>query len=113
MFVNAGRMCSHIPRENYPGQALAVALYLEGGIRSVEIGSVMFAETDPKTGKTHYPSMELVRLAIPRRVYTQSHIDYVADCLIALNKQRASIRGLAMTYRPKRLRHFLARFSLV
>jgi tryptophanase len=71
----------------------------------------MFAEEDSRTGKVTYPKMELVRLAIPRRVYTQSHIDAVADGLIALHKKRRAIRGLKFTYKPPRLRHFLARYD--
>jgi tryptophanase len=113
IFVNARRFCAHLPQSQLPGQALAVALYVETGVRSVEIGSVMFAEEDPKTGRVTYPKMELVRLAIPRRVYTQSHIDAVADGLIALYKKRRAVRGLRFTYKPPRLRHFLARYDWV
>ena len=111
VFVNAARFCDHVPRERFPGQALCVALYLESGIRAVEIGTVMLAETDPETGEVTYPKMEMVRLAIPRRVYTRSHVDYVADSLIALYGRRKAIRGLRFTYEPPRLRHFLGRYE--
>jgi tyrosine phenol-lyase len=92
---------------------LVAGLYLEGGIRAVEIGSVMFARKDECTGETIYPDMELVRLAIPRRVYTQSHLDYVADTIIHLHDARESLRGLHIVYETRFLRHFTARFELV
>jgi tryptophanase len=111
IYVDAGRMLPHIPHEEFPGQALAAALYLEGAIRGVEIGSVMFAYPDPDTGKMIYPQLELVRLAIPRRVYTQSHLDYVADTLISLAKKNSTLRGYRITYAPPLLRHFTARFE--
>ena len=102
-----------MPRDQFPGQALVVGLYLEGGIRAVEIGSVMFAHTDERTGETVYPDMELVRMAIPRRVYTQSHLDYVADTLISLYEKRKALRGLKIIYETRFLRHFTARFEMV
>ena len=113
VFVDARAFCSHLPRSRFPGQALSVALYIESGVRSTEIGGVMFAREDPETGEVRYPEMELVRLAVPRRVYTQSHIDYVADRLIDLHRRRKTIRGVAFTYKPARLRHFLAKYKLV
>ena len=102
----------HIPQSQYPGEALAVALYIAGGIRASEIGSVMFAHKDAE-GKEAFAPLELVRLAIPRRVYTQSHLDYVADVIGDLYRERSSIRGVRFVYQSPRLRHFTARFELV
>ncbi|HLE15802.1 MAG TPA: tryptophanase [Anaerolineales bacterium] len=113
VYVDAGRLFSHIPHEKFPGQALAVQLYLEGGIRAVEIGSVMFAYADPDSGEMIYPKLELVRLAIPRRVYTQSHLDYVVDILSQIVAQSEQINGFRFTYAPELLRHFTARFEPV
>jgi tryptophanase len=113
VYLDALRFLPHMPREQFPAQALVVGLYLEGGIRAVEIGSVMFARKDERTGETIYPEMELVRLAIPRRVYTQSHLDYVADAIIELYEKRETLRGLEIVYETRFLRHFTARFELV
>jgi tryptophanase len=113
VYLDALRFLPDLPRDQFPGQALVVGLYLEGGIRGVEIGSVMFAHKDKKTGETIYPDMELVRLAIPRRVYTQSHLDYVADTIIGLYEKGEELRGLRIVYETKFLRHFTARFELV
>jgi tryptophanase len=101
IYIDAGRMLAHIPRSQFPAQALAVELYRHAGIRSVEIGSVMFAE------KARH---ELLRLAIPRRVYTQSHIDYVVEAILEVNQSREAIRGLEIVHEPPFLRHFSARF---
>jgi len=111
IYIDAGTLLPHIPQSEFPGQALTAALYLEGGIRGVEIGSVMFAHPDPESGEMIYPRLELVRLAIPRRVYTQSHLDYVANVLEKIANQRESFRGFKLTYSPKLLRHFTARFK--
>lgn len=111
IYLDAGRLLPHIPHAEFPGQALSAALYLEGGVRGVEIGSVMFAHPDPDTGEMIYPQLELVRLAIPRRVYTQSHIDYVVNILSGLASKRESLRGYRLTYSPELLRHFTARFE--
>jgi tryptophanase len=104
-------MLPHIPRENFPGQALSIELYLEGGIRGVELGSVAFAYEDPKTGEMIHPPLEMVRLAIPRRVYTQAHIDYVIEIVGRILEKRDSLPGYRFTYAPKLLRHFTARFE--
>ncbi|MEW6568102.1 MAG: tryptophanase [Chloroflexota bacterium] len=111
VYVDAGRFLPHIPPAEFPGQALAVELYREGGIRGVEIGSVMFARKDPDTGRMRYPPLELVRLAIPRRMYTQSHLDFVAEALARIRQRRDALRGYRIAYEPELLRHFTARFE--
>ncbi len=105
IYIDAGRLCPHIAPQKFPGQALVCALYREAGIRAVEIGSVMFGGS----GKT--PPMELVRLAIPRRVYTQSHIDYVVEACGELYEKRQTFKGLRMKNNPPFLRHFTAAFE--
>ena len=111
VYLDAHAVLPHIPQAEFPGQALAVELYREGAIRGVEIGSVMFAYPDPDTGKMVYPKLELLRLAIPRRTYTQTHMDYVADSLARIKQRAPSIRGYKFTYAPELLRHFTARFE--
>jgi tryptophanase len=111
VYLDAGRFLPHVPPAQFPGQALVAALYLEAGIRGVEIGSVMFGRTDPATGAHQGPALELVRLAIPRRVYTQSHLDYVAEAIGELYVRRTQIGGLRLTYEQRYLRHFTARFA--
>jgi tryptophanase len=111
VYLDAKGLFPHIPQGEFPGQALAVELYLEGGIRGVEIGSVMFAHPDPDTGQMIYPQLELLRLAIPRRTYTQSHLDYVADCAASIKARAESVRGYKFTYAPQLLRHFTAQFE--
>ena len=101
IYIDAARMLPHIPPHQFPGQALAVELYRHAGIRSVEIGSVMFGEA---------ARHELLRLAIPRRVYTQSHIDYVVEAILEVNARKEGIRGLEIVEEPPFLRHFSARF---
>jgi len=113
IYLDAWRCLPHIPQAEFPAQALSVALYIEGGIRSVEIGSVMFAERDAETGQMVYPALELVRLAIPRRVYTQTHLDYVVETCKRVYEKRESLRGLRIVYEPPMLRHFTARFELL
>jgi tryptophanase len=113
IYLDAKRFVPHIPPHQFPGQAVVCALYIEGGIRAVEIGSVMFGKYDKKTGELIPPSMELVRMAIPRRVYTQSHIDYVAEVLIEVAKNRQKLKGLEITYESPMLRHFTAKFEPV
>lgn len=104
IYLDACDFCPHIPREQFPGQALACALYEHGGIRSCEIGSVMLGS---------HAVMELVRLAIPRRTYTQSHIDYVIEVLLDLKTRSEQIRGMGIIEQPRVLRHFSARFAPV
>jgi tyrosine phenol-lyase len=113
VYIDAGAFLPHIPAEQFPGQALLVALYRHAGIRAVEIGSVMFGRADPATGEAIRPPMELVRLAIPRRVYTQSHIDYVIEALGELAAVKDRIRGMRITEAPAVLRHFTAKFEEV
>lgn len=106
VYVDAGSLLPHIPQSEFPGQALNVELYLRGGIRAVEIGSLMFAQPDMKTGNMVYPKLELVRLAIPRRVYTQSHFDFVAQVMGEIADNPRGLKGYKLTYAPKLLRHF-------
>lgn len=110
LYLNAKTFLPHIQVEQYPGQALCCALFLEGGIRAVEIGSVMFGSYDEKH-QLIPAAKELVRLAIPRRVYTQSHIDYVAEVIIECFKNRNSIKGFRITEEAPYLRHFTAHFE--
>jgi tryptophanase len=111
VYIDAGAMLPHIPRQAFPGQSLSVEIYLEGGVRAVELGSVAFAYVDQQTGETHYPPLELVRLAIPRRVYTQTHLDWVGDTLAAVARRASTLRGYRFTYAAENLRHFTARFE--
>jgi len=111
VYIDASAALPHIPQSEFPGQALSVELYREGAIRGVEIGSVMFSYLDAETGVTIYPKLELLRLALPRRTYTQSHLDYVGEALIRIKKRAASIRGYKFTYAPQSLRHFSAKFE--
>ncbi len=111
VYLDAAHVFLHIPQSEFPGQALAVELYREGAIRGCEIGSVMFAYPDPDSGKMVYPKLELLRLAIPRRTYTQSHLDYVADCAAKIKSRADKVRGYKFTYAPELLRHFTARFE--
>jgi len=110
IFIDAEAMLSHIPKNQYPAQALACELYSVGGIRGCEIGSAMM-DRDPSTKQNRPAEMELVRLAVPRRVYTQSHMDYVVEVLDIVNQEKNKIRGLKMTYEAPVLRHFTARFE--
>ena len=112
IYIDAKRFLPDIPSEQFPGQALTCELYIHGGIRAVEIGSVMFGKYDEQ-GNLIPPPMELVRLAIPRRVYTQSHIDYVAEKIIEVYENRNKIKGLKITYQAPMLRHFTARFEVL
>jgi tryptophanase len=113
IYLDAAAFCDLIPAEQFPAQALVCALYRHAGIRAVEIGSVMFGQVDPDTGESTRPPMELVRLAIPRRVYTQSHIDYVVESILEIHARRAALRGLRIVDAPRALRHFTAKFEEV
>ncbi|MBX7042326.1 MAG: tryptophanase [Ignavibacteria bacterium] len=112
VYLDAKSFYPHIPVEQYPGQALVCELYLKGGIRSVEIGSVMFGKYDENRKLIPAPN-ELVRLAIPRRVYTQSHIEYVIEVFEKLLAKKESVRGYRITEEPRFLRHFTAKFEMV
>ena len=109
VYLDARALLPHIPPLAYPGQALAVALYVEGGIRGCEIGTVMFGR-HPDGSETP-AAMDLVRLAIPRRTYTQSHVDYVIEVVRSVAKEAADLRGLRIVDEPAALRHFTARFA--
>jgi len=109
VYIDAKALLSHIPPLQYPGQALAVALYETGGIRGCEIGSVMFGRQPD--GSEQPAAMELVRLAIPRRVYTQSHIDYVIECFEDIVERTSDLPGYTITHEPEQLRHFTAHFT--
>lgn len=113
VYVDAGKALPQIPLAQFPGVALANALYLEGGVRTVEIGSLMFSRPDPESGNMIYAPMELVRFAIPRRVYTRSHLDYVGETAAALVRRAGSLRGLRVSWAPPVLRHFTAHLEEV
>jgi tryptophanase len=109
IFINAKKFLAHIPPLQYPGQSLAVAMYVEGGIRACEIGTVMFGQH--LDGSESPAPMELVRMAIPRRVYTQSHADYVVEVFETIAANKNALRGMKITWQPERMRHFSARFA--
>jgi tryptophanase len=109
IYIDAQAMLPHIPQHEYPAWALGLVLYLEGGVRSVEIGSVMFGKQPDGSEKP--AAMELVRLAFPRRMYTQSHVDYLAEVILYVNTMRERIRGLRIVEQPPVLRHFTARLE--
>ncbi|MFC1911252.1 tryptophanase [Chloroflexota bacterium] len=111
VFVDGKRFFPHIPQEQFPSQTLAVELYVESGVRGVEVGTSCFAEVDEKTGRTVLPRLDLLRLSIPRRVYTNNHLDYVAENIAKIHKRRDDIKGLKKVYAPPLLGHFLAKFE--
>jgi len=113
VYIDAAAFLPHIPREQLPGQALSVALYLEAGIRTVEVGGVMFGKRNPETGETEFPKLELVRLAIPRRVYMREHLDYVVESTARLLRRKDRVQGFEFEYEAEVLRHFSARFRPV
>jgi tryptophanase len=111
IYIDAKRFLPNIPPQHFPGQSIVCEIYIDGGVRGVEIGSVMFGKYNKLTGELIPPPMELVRLAIPRRVYTQSHIDYVAEVIIETYKKRNELKGYEIIYEAPMLRHFTARFK--
>jgi tryptophanase len=113
VYIDAGAYLPHIPVDQYPGQTLVIEMYLSGGIRAVELGSVAFAYPDPVTGEMQHPPLELVRLALPRRVYTRSHLDFIVDTLAEITARKSNLRGVRITHQPDLLRHFTASFEWV
>ena len=111
IFIDAGAFLPHIPPAEFPAQALACAFYEEGGIRGVEVGSLMFGGLDPVTRRERLAPLELLRLAIPRRVYTQSHMDYVIEVAEDVVRRKDSLRGFAIVEEMPHLRHFTARLA--
>jgi tyrosine phenol-lyase len=112
VFIDAKKFLPHLSQDKFPAQALAAAIYVDSGVRSMERG-IVSAGRDPETGDHIYPKLELVRLTIPRRVYTQAHIDVTAESVWETWDNRNQIRGLKMVYEPKYLRFFQARFELL
>ncbi|HSB17520.1 MAG TPA: tyrosine phenol-lyase [Bryobacteraceae bacterium] len=110
VFIDARSFLPHLPQEQYPAQALASAIYLDSGVRTMERG-IVSAGRDKETGQENKPRLELVRLTIPRRVYTQAHMDVVAESVLSVFEGRAAVRGLRMVYEPRYLRFFQARFE--
>jgi tryptophanase len=111
IYIDAAALCPHIPSLELPGISLTVELYREAGIRAVEIGTVMFGTEDSGTGRPTTAPHELVRLALPRRTYTQSHVDYVVEAILDVYARRNAMRGYRIVEAPKTLRHFTARFE--
>ena len=110
VYLDAKAFYPHIPQDQFPAQTLAADLYVDSGVRSMERG-IVSAGRDPATGRHRYPKLELVRLTIPRRVYTQAHMDVTAEAVLAVHDRRAEVRGLKMLYEPRYLRFFQARFE--
>ena len=111
VYIDAAALLPHVPPVEFPGQTVVAELYLEGGIRGVEVGSVMFGRRDPETGEELPARMELVRLALPRRVYTQSHVDYAVEAILAFAARKEKVGGFRFTEQQPVLRHFTARFA--
>jgi tryptophanase len=111
VYIDAKRFLAHVPQSQFPGQALVVALYRSYGIRAVEVGSLMFGHKNPTTGEDVFPQLDLVRLAVPRRVYTFEQMRYVAQSVIEIHKVRETLRGLRIIHDSPVLRHFTARLA--
>jgi tyrosine phenol-lyase len=111
VYIDAAAFLPHVPPRELPGQAVVAELYVEGGIRGVEVGSVMFGHRDPETGEEVTAAMELVRLAMPRRVYTQSHVDFMVEAIVETYGRRSEIGGFRFGYQAPVLRHFTAEFE--
>jgi tyrosine phenol-lyase len=112
IFLNAKGFYPHIPQDQFPAQVLTAELYIDSGVRGMERG-IVSAGRDPETGDHRVPKLELTRLAIPRRVYTQAHMDVVAEATKEVFDKREAVRGLRMVYEPKQLRFFQARFERI
>ena len=110
VFLDAARFLPQVPQEEFPAQRLAGEIYLEAGVRSMERG-IVSAGRDAESGEHNRPRLELVRLTLPRRVYTQAHMDVAAEAVLAVWDRREAVRGLEMTFEPKHLRFFQARFT--
>ncbi|MEX0880168.1 MAG: tryptophanase [Thermoanaerobaculia bacterium] len=114
VYIDGRAFAPHLPPEQYPAEALTIALYREGGIRAVEIGAVMFGKPDPeRPGSEKLPDLDLVRLAVPRRVYTNTHLEYVTEVTARLHREPAALRGVRIARQAPLLRHFTARFELL
>lgn len=113
VYIDGKKFFYHLPQEHFPSQTLAVELYVESGVRGVELGISCFGEIDQRTGKMKLPKLDLLRLTIPRRVYTNAHMDYVAEAVIRIFKRRKKIKGLKRVYAPPLLGHFLAKFERI
>jgi tyrosine phenol-lyase len=111
VYIDAAAFLPQVPPREFPGQSVVAELYVEGGIRGVEIGSVMFGKRDPETGEEEPAAMELVRLAMPRRVYTQSHVDFMVEAIVEVYGRRNGIGGFRFSYQAPALRHFTAEFE--
>jgi tyrosine phenol-lyase len=110
VYLDAKAFYPHIPQDQFPAQMLAAELYVDSGVRAMERG-IVSAGRNKETGDHYYPKLELVRLTIPRRVYTQAHMDVTAESVLAVHDRRQTVRGLNMVYEPKYLRFFQARFE--
>jgi tryptophanase len=111
IYIDAKALLPHIPQKELPGQALSIEMYIEGGIRAVELGTVAFGYIDPDTGEEVLPELDMVRMAIPRRVYTQSHMDYVAEVLGNIAARSSKLKGYKIVKQPPLMRHFTAEFK--